>query len=68
MNTNGICYNPDSLCEQEWMNHPLTYYRVKSKGRKEEQGGQQQGSGVQSKTDQCYRRDVGPSRVSNTQP
>lgn len=30
MKTNGLCYNPDSLCEQEWMNHPLTYYRVKS--------------------------------------
>lgn len=30
MKTNGLCYNPDSLCEKEWMNHPLTYYRVKS--------------------------------------
>ncbi len=30
MKTNGICYCPDSLCEKEWMNHPLTYYRVKS--------------------------------------
>lgn len=30
MKTNGLCYCPDSLCEQEWMNHPLTYYRVKS--------------------------------------
>ncbi len=30
MKTNGLCYNPDTLCEQEWMNHPLTYYRVKS--------------------------------------
>ncbi|MGA1822232.1 MAG: hypothetical protein ACMUIG_06875 [Thermoplasmatota archaeon] len=31
MKTGGICYNPDSLCEQEWMGHPLTYYRVKGK-------------------------------------
>ena len=33
MKTNGLCYCPDSLCEQEWMNHPLTYYRVKSRKR-----------------------------------
>jgi len=31
MKTNGLCYNPDSLCEKEWMNHPLKYYRWKSK-------------------------------------
>ncbi|MBS3817101.1 MAG: DNA primase large subunit PriL [Candidatus Thermoplasmatota archaeon] len=31
MKTNGICYNPDSLCEQEWMNHPLSYYSFKKK-------------------------------------
>lgn len=30
MKTNGLCYCPDTLCEQEWMNHPLSYYRVKS--------------------------------------
>lgn len=30
MKTNGLCYCPDSLCQQEWMNHPLSYYRVKS--------------------------------------
>ena len=51
MKTNGICYNPDSLCEQEWMNHPLTYYRVKSKGRKDGQEEQQEPR-IQSKTDQ----------------
>ena len=33
MKTNGLCYNPDRLCEQEWMNHPLSYYRVKMKDR-----------------------------------
>ncbi len=39
MKTNGLCYNPDTLCQQEWMNHPLTYYRVKSRDRKEGQNG-----------------------------
>ncbi|MBR2254517.1 MAG: DNA primase large subunit PriL [Candidatus Methanomethylophilaceae archaeon] len=29
MKTNGICFDPDSLCEQEWINHPLNYYRAK---------------------------------------
>ncbi len=33
MKTNGLCFNPDTLCEQEWMNHPLKYYRTKSKDR-----------------------------------
>lgn len=41
MKTNGLCYNPDALCQQEWMNHPLTYYRVKSgNGKKKKQEGQ----------------------------
>lgn len=31
MKSYGICYNPDSLCSQDWLNHPLTYYRTKSK-------------------------------------
>ena len=30
MKTNGICFNDDNLCRSEHMNHPLTYYRVKS--------------------------------------
>ena len=29
MKSYGICYNPDRLCGYDWMNHPLTYYRVK---------------------------------------
>lgn len=29
MRTNGICFNPDGLCQQEWLNHPLSYYRAK---------------------------------------
>ncbi len=37
MKTNGICFDPDSLCEQEWMNHPLSYYRIKKKDSDKEQ-------------------------------
>ena len=29
MKTNGICFEPDILCQQEWLNHPLKYYRTK---------------------------------------
>ena len=41
MKTNGICFEPDDLCARETMNHPLTYYRIKTgtgrprEGRKE---------------------------------
>ena len=28
MKTNGICFDPDPLCER--INHPLSYYRIKS--------------------------------------
>ncbi len=55
MKTNGLCHNPDTLCQQEWMNHPLTYYRVKSRDRTKGQNAQQtpqQGPGAGSKTDQ----------------
>lgn len=31
MKSFGICYNEDELCKRDWMNHPLTYYRVKSR-------------------------------------
>ncbi len=37
MKTNGICFNPDSLCEQEWMKHPLSYYSIKKKNQGEEE-------------------------------
>ncbi len=30
MKTNGNCYDPDDLCARETVNHPLTYYRIKS--------------------------------------
>ena len=33
MKSYGICVNPDDLCARDWMNHPLTYYRVKGKKR-----------------------------------
>ncbi len=32
MKSYGICFDPDSLCDKEWMGHPLKYYRLK--GRK----------------------------------
>jgi len=31
MKTQGVCYNPDSLCNRNWLNHPLTYYSSKGK-------------------------------------
>ena len=37
MKTNGICFEPDNLCNNEKVNHPLTYYRIKSgTGRSQE--------------------------------
>ena len=51
LKTNGICNKPDSLCRQPWMNHPLTYYRVKGRNRdkegktEEEQGKEGAGAG-----------------------
>lgn len=30
MKTNGICFEPDNLCNSGKMNHPLLYYRIKS--------------------------------------
>jgi hypothetical protein len=29
MRTYGLCVNMDSLCNRDWMKHPLIYYRVK---------------------------------------
>ena len=37
MKSNSICFNPDSLCNKEWMNHPLSYYRIKGKKKREEE-------------------------------
>ncbi len=34
MISEGLCRNPDELCKKPWMNHPLTYYRVKKEGEK----------------------------------
>jgi len=33
MKSQGICFNPDSLCSRKWLHHPLNYYRVKGKKR-----------------------------------
>lgn len=34
MRSYGICYNPDQLCQREWMTHPLKYYKNKKKYRR----------------------------------
>ncbi|MBN1538553.1 MAG: hypothetical protein JW939_00275, partial [Candidatus Thermoplasmatota archaeon] len=34
MKTGGICFDPDTLCEREWLTNPLIYYRVKGRKRK----------------------------------
>lgn len=34
MKSYGICYNPDGLCDKEWMKHPLTYYITKGRPAK----------------------------------
>jgi len=31
MKSYGICFDPDELCEKDWMKHPLSYYRAKGK-------------------------------------
>jgi len=33
MKSYGNCYGPDSLCEKEWMTHPLKYYRAMRRRR-----------------------------------
>ncbi|UAL07798.1 MAG: DNA primase large subunit PriL [Candidatus Methanogranum gryphiswaldense] len=30
MKTNGLCFDPDEICTRYSVNHPLTYYRIKS--------------------------------------
>ena len=37
MKTNGICFEPDNLCDNEKVNHPLTYFRIKSGSKPPEQ-------------------------------
>ncbi|MFO8051154.1 MAG: DNA primase large subunit PriL [Thermoplasmatota archaeon] len=31
MSSGGICYNPDGLCQKEWMTNPIKYYRIKGR-------------------------------------
>ena len=31
MKSYGICFDPDPLCEKDWMGHPLKYYRLKGR-------------------------------------
>ncbi len=37
MKSNGLCYDPDNLCNNGKMNHPLTYYRIKTNAPMPEQ-------------------------------
>ena len=37
MKTNGICYDPDDLCAKEFLNHPLTYFRIRTDKPKQQQ-------------------------------
>jgi DNA primase large subunit len=47
MKSYGICYNPDSLCNKEWLNHPLKYYRLA--GRKGKSAPPKKGPGKSKK-------------------
>jgi DNA primase large subunit len=38
MKSYGICYDPDSLCNQDWMKHPLQYFRAKGRRLKPKAG------------------------------
>jgi DNA primase large subunit len=38
MRSYGICFDPDDLCNRDWMAHPLTYYRVKGRKPKGRRG------------------------------
>ena len=31
MKSYGICFDPDGLCDKDWMTHPLKYYRLKGR-------------------------------------
>ena len=34
MKSYGVCPGGDALCHQEWMTHPLKYYRYKARRRR----------------------------------
>lgn len=36
MKTNGLCFEPDKLCDSDKMNHPLNYYRIKTRKQRPE--------------------------------
>jgi DNA primase large subunit len=38
MKSYNVCFDPDELCKRDWMNHPLTYYRIKSRGKRKGKG------------------------------
>jgi DNA primase large subunit len=44
MKSYGICFDPDSLCGQPWMTHPLKYYRAKGRRFKPKEGTSKSGA------------------------
>lgn len=44
MKSYGICFDPDSLCNQEWMTHPLKYYRAKGRRYRPKEGTSKSGA------------------------
>ncbi|MDD1743235.1 MAG: DNA primase large subunit PriL [Methanomassiliicoccales archaeon] len=38
MKSFGNCHNVDDLCRQDWVKHPLIYYRAKSRRRRKQPG------------------------------
>ena len=54
MKSYGICFDPDNLCEKEWMGHPLKYYRLK--GRKPRSGGKKVKGGPSRSGERAARR------------
>ena len=71
MKTNGLCHEPDRLCSREWMNHPLTYYRVKDRDEKKKgRGGARNGGDLRTagrtperaRGDECHCEGPGSPR------
>ena len=49
MKTYSLCFKPDSLCKQEWLTHPLKYYKIKIRPPKGKGGKGPEGNGGEGK-------------------
>jgi DNA primase large subunit len=38
MKSYNVCFDMDDLCRRDWMKHPLTYYRIKSRDQRKGKG------------------------------